>query len=131
MSQRQLFKFLRIFVLTALSIAVTLLVIWISDRLVGSPVKKLENSIYDLAFKSRSVNKHNTQFSLEDIVIVDIDNASIKELGRVQMWPRLYDAKVLKYISSGNPYAIGIDFLYTESDSLPPIYNSFRSQRDQ
>ena len=125
MSQRQLFKFLRIFVLTALSIAVTLLVIWISDRLVGSPVKKLENSIYDLAFKSRSVNKHNTQFSLEDIVIVDIDNVSIKELGRVQMWPRLYDAKVLKYISSGNPYAIGIDFLYTESDSLPPIYNSF------
>ena len=48
------------------------------------------------------------------VVIIGIDEYSLEELGR---WPfqRSMQASVIDYIASGNPAAIGIDILYTES----------------
>lgn len=102
--------------------------VWISNnRLVTSPVKKLENALYDLGYKSRSINPKHNQIRTDNIVVVDIDNASIRELGRVQLWPRLYDAQVIEKIAAGGAVAIGVDMLYTETDSLPAIYKHMMS----
>ncbi len=119
----------RVFVLSCCSLVITIFAIWLSDQLDSTPLKRLENSLYDLDFKRRSINKGHHTVRPDDVVIVDIDNASIAELGRVQSWPRLYDARVINHIAAGEPYTIGIDFLYTESDTLPLIYDSLLSIR--
>jgi len=121
-------KFVRALIISCLSIILTSGIVWISNnRLVTSPVKKLENALYDLGYKSRSINPKHTLIGTDNIVVVDIDNASIRELGRVQLWPRLYDAQVIEKVAEGGAIAIGVDMLYTESDSLPDIYKHMMS----
>ena len=86
------------------------------------PLKGLENQIVDLSFQVRTHNTELNRTKVDDIVIIDIDDASIRELGRPQLWPRSFDAKVIKYISEAKPKCIGIDYLYTEYDELPSYY---------
>jgi len=52
----------------------------------------------------------------QDIVIIDIDEASILELGRWP-WPRETHAKLLDVLSLSQPKAIGLDILFTEAQS--------------
>lgn len=122
--KQKIFKhFSKVLFLAILSIAITYFSVWLSRNYSTSdPIRKLENSIYDLAFQFRTVNNGFRFLKPDDIAIVTIDNESIHELGRVQAWPRLFDAEVIKYIAGGQPLAIGVDFLYTESDTLPAIY---------
>jgi adenylate cyclase len=58
-----------------------------------------------------------------------LDDASISKLGRPQQWPRLYDAEAIANVAAGKPYSIGIDYLFTENDSLPPVYSYILDQR--
>lgn len=90
--------------------------------MVSPPFDGLQNQLTDLAINIRSENAKISEVSLNDIVIVDIDDESIEVLGRPQLWPRLYDAQAINYVAEGNPKSIGVDFLYTESDSLTPVY---------
>jgi adenylate cyclase len=93
-----------------------------SANMVRSPLQAMEDEVVDLSFHLRKENAHYPVLKPEDVVIIAIDDYSIEQLGRSQSWPRSYDAKVINYIASGNPKAIGIDFLYTESDSLGSGY---------
>jgi CHASE2 domain-containing sensor protein len=86
------------------------------------PLRGFENQLTDLAFQTRTLNPAFTDLTPDDVVIIDIDDASIAELGRPQQWPRLYDARAIAHVAAGNPFAIGIDYLYTEADSLLPVY---------
>lgn len=86
------------------------------------PLKGLENQIIDLSFQVRTHNAKHDKVTVDDIVIIDIDDASIRELGRPQLWPRSFDASVIQYISQAHPKCIGIDYLYTEYDELPSYY---------
>lgn len=105
------------------SICLAVAILWVSNRLDYSPFQQIEDIIYDKALTARAKNSTlYSPLSYEDVVIVDIDNASIQELGRIQQWPRLYDAEVIKYLSKGEPLAIGVDILYTESDTLLSVY---------
>lgn len=89
-----------------------------------SPLAGIENQIVDLAFQVRAENRNHQRVKPEDVVIIDIDDASIEHLGRTQLWPRAYDATVIRNVAAGNPKAIGIDFLYTESDSMSSVYRN-------
>ena len=93
-----------------------------SAKMVRSPLQAMEDEVVDLSFHLRKQNQGYTQLDPDDVVIIDIDDYSIEQLGRAQSWPRSYDARVINYIASGGPKAIGIDFLYTESDSLGSGY---------
>lgn len=110
-------------VLGLTSVAIIETLVYVSAKMVRPPLEGMENQIIDLAFQVRKQSGQNKRISPEDIVIIDIDDASIAQLGRSQNWPRAYDARVINYIASGNPASIGIDFLYTESDSLPQPYS--------
>lgn len=101
----------------------------ISNNMLRSPLESMENQVTDLAFHVRKQNDRFKKVSPEDVVIIDIDDASIKNLGRPQLWPRSFDARVIDYVSSGKPRAIGIDFLYTEPDTLSPEYNRMLAER--
>lgn len=115
--------------LTALCLLMTFSVVYWSNRMVRSPLKGIENQLVDLSFQVRTTHRERTPLSLDQIVIIDIDDASIERLGRTQFWPRAYDAQVIRYINSGSPLAIGIDYLYTESDSLPSSYRQLLRSR--
>lgn len=87
-----------------------------------SPVRSLNEEITDLAYRVRGNTGLDSLVQVRDVVIVDIDNASIEALGRVQTWPRTYTARVLQHIRKGAPRAIALDLLYTEPDTLGPAY---------
>jgi len=108
--------------IAALSYGVAATATWLSSQMVRSPLEGLQNQIVDLAFQIPSKNLDFKNVTLEDIVIIDIDDISIEKLGRPQLWPRAYDAYAISYVASGLPKSIGVDFLYTESDSLSPVY---------
>lgn len=73
----------------------------------------LELKTYDLRTFLRT-RRHQS----EDIVIVDIDDYSIKKLGRYRNWPRWYYASVIDYLSSEKAKVVGIDILFPEPDTL-------------
>ncbi|MEW6482177.1 MAG: adenylate/guanylate cyclase domain-containing protein [bacterium] len=52
--------------------------------------------------------------AFDDVVIVDIDNESIRSLGRWQSWPRRYYAEVIDYIREGGAKAIGSDVAFVD-----------------
>lgn len=56
----------------------------------------------------------------EEIVIVDIDEKSLKELGRFGEWPRSYYAKVIDYINTDGAKVIGFDILFSEESKIFP-----------
>ncbi|MEN9640542.1 MAG: hypothetical protein RLZZ262_2411, partial [Bacteroidota bacterium] len=122
-------SFLAALVLAAIALAITVGMEQVSRTMVRSPLEGARNQILDLAFQVRPTNALLNRITPEDIVIVDIDDASIAELGRPQLWPRGYDAMVIDYLSSGNPRAIGIDYLYPETDELPNAYAQMLEQR--
>ncbi len=78
----------------------------------------MENKTYDL--RCNFMVGPSGEQNIDDVVIVDIDDASLAQLGRFQNWPRLYHAKVADYLAQGGAKAISFDIYFTESDSLKP-----------
>jgi CHASE2 domain-containing sensor protein/signal transduction histidine kinase len=65
--------------------------------------------VYDYFLSARA------EPSLSDIVVVEIDNASIAQLGRWP-WPRSVHAKLLEQIARAKPAAVVDDVLFTEAN---------------
>ncbi len=85
--------------------------------------KTFERKTYDLR---ETISAREER--IPEIVIVDIDNETLKELGRFQSWPRYNIAKVINVISRQSPKIIGIDFLFSEPDTVTlAIKNIFRT----
>lgn len=103
---------------------------------VTTTYKDFENKTYDLRFiyklnkfsfgrdieKSRKIHYIPRKVkTIDDIIIVDIDEKSLTKLGRFQTWPRIYHAKVIDYINSGGATLIGFDIFLSESDRISEI----------
>ncbi|OGC42905.1 hypothetical protein A2Y85_00160 [candidate division WOR-3 bacterium RBG_13_43_14] len=80
-----------------------------------------ERRIYDL--KYALVLKNN---KIENIVVVDIDEASLVKLGRYQNWPRVYFAQILQSLSKAK--VVGFDVFFGEPDTLPVEARKFYSK---
>jgi adenylate cyclase len=76
--------------------------------------EQIESKTYDLRLRLRNLMKEQPQS--EGIVIVAIDEESIKETGR---WPWRRDvmARLVDRISDARPKVIGIDVMFTEKES--------------
>lgn len=55
----------------------------------------------------------------DDIVIVDIDEKSLRELGQWP-WPRIHMAKILENLTESEVAAIGLDIVFSEPDNTSP-----------
>jgi adenylate cyclase len=82
-------------------------------------LESLNNRIYDIILVLSQ--NEQTEGSIDDIIVIDIDETSIAKLGQFSSWPNLFFAQAIDHISSGNPLAIGIDIFFTESDSLQEL----------
>ncbi|NIA31086.1 MAG: CHASE2 domain-containing protein, partial [Actinobacteria bacterium] len=54
--------------------------------------------------------------TIDDIIIIDIDNRSLEKLGRFSRWPRTYHSQIINYVTEGGALAIGFDVLFMERD---------------
>jgi adenylate cyclase len=74
----------------------------------------IESKTYDLRLNMRNLVKQ--QSPLQDIIIVVVDEKSVKEIGR---WPWRRDmmAVLINKISSGEPKVIGIDIMFLEPET--------------
>lgn len=76
--------------------------------------EQLESRVFDLRSHLKNFVRH--QPPPKDIVIVSVDEKSIKEIGR---WPWRRDvmAELINKISEGRPKVIGIDIMFTEREN--------------
>ncbi|MCG6908769.1 MAG: serine/threonine-protein kinase [Deltaproteobacteria bacterium] len=75
----------------------------------------LDLKVYDIMMKFRGQAD-----SPSNIVMVDIDDASIEKLGRWP-WPRSLIAKGVERINAGHPKVIGLNLLLTEPETSPGL----------
>ena len=76
--------------------------------------QSLDNRVRDFYFKFRGPQKAS-----EDIVIIDIDEKSIKELGQWP-WERDKFAQVLTNLANKGAGIIGLDIVFSEADKTSP-----------
>ena len=57
--------------------------------------------------------------SIEDIVIIDIDERSISELGKFSQWSRSYYPKIIKFLNDGGAVAVGLDIIFDKDIREP------------
>ncbi len=74
---------------------------------------------YDARMRSRTVGVE--QMSIDDVVIIDIDNTSVAPeeeggLGRYHNWPHAYHGQLINTVSSGNPAAIIFDIIFDQEN---------------
>ncbi|NUM71797.1 MAG: CHASE2 domain-containing protein, partial [Ignavibacteriaceae bacterium] len=128
-AHKKLFWFSGALVVSLLSASVSFVTEGVSNLLARPPLEAFSNEIISLALKANDFRDKGTDFPAEKFVIIEMDDASIEKLGRINQWPRAFDAEVIRYISSGNPSLIIPDLLYTESDTLPSYYKEILTFR--
>ncbi|MEW6102505.1 MAG: adenylate/guanylate cyclase domain-containing protein [bacterium] len=58
--------------------------------------------------------KEKRKSVIEDVVVIDIDNDTLRSLGRWQNWPRRYYAEVIDYVKKDGVKAVGFDIFFPE-----------------
>jgi len=76
--------------------------------------QSLDNRVRDFYFKFRGPQKAS-----DDVVIVDIDERSIKELGQWP-WERDKFAQILNNLTASGSGIIGLDIVFSEADKTSP-----------
>lgn len=79
-----------------------------------SHFQSLDNRVRDFYFKFRGHEKAS-----DDIIIIDIDERSIKELGQWP-WERDKFAQILTNLTTNNAGIIGLDIVFSEADKTSP-----------
>ncbi len=89
-----------------------------------------ENRVYDLKYTFRYPRGDTLQPPRphEQIIIVDVDDASLRELGRYQNWPRAYYARVIDQLRDAA--AVGVDIFFGEPDTLPTAARQYYDKPD-
>lgn len=83
---------------------------------VSRVIDKIELTVYDARFILKYAAA--SERTIEDVVIIDIDEKSIDKLGRFSSWPLAYFGDVLTYVSQGGAKSVAFDFFFTEPDKL-------------
>jgi len=88
-------------------------------------IEYLDYKLYDISHSMVNTNKKNIDSS---VIVVDIDELSLKYLGQWP-WSRLILAKLIRNISNAKPANIGLDIIFPEKDktSLNQIKHFFSS----
>jgi len=95
---------------------------WASYKItfVNSLLKGYEYISYDSRMRARTSGVE--QMSIEDVVVIDIDNTSVGPveeggLGRYHNWPHAYHGQLINTVSSGNPKALIFDIIFDEENT--------------
>ncbi len=85
------------------------LVVWLLAKIIAPDLMySYEAKTYDWRVEQKIYDAK----SIDDIVIIDIDERSNQELGKYSLWPRTYHSDLVKFLSDAGALAIGLDILY-------------------
>ncbi len=98
------------FLAGAITLAVGLLALIEPDALVA-PFRRIENATIDFRFKVF----RGPRPAAPDVVIVTVDEQSIREIGRWP-WSRTTQARLVEGIANGGAKVIGLDVIYSEPE---------------
>ena len=71
-----------------------------------------EYKSYDTRMKSQA--SFSEEASIDDVVIIDIEQNSVESLGNYHEWPHAYHGQLTDVVSSGNPKALIFDIIFDE-----------------
>ena len=90
---------------------------WLTSKVpvVERFLNQLDLLIYDYSLRMKLVD--TSKKKINDIIIVDIDEKSIAELGKFSNWPRAYFADAINYLNQSNAKQIAFDMFFTEPEA--------------
>jgi len=108
----------RVGVGAAIGLVVGLLVGW-GTQIEGFFLKSMLDGYEFLSYDARMKGKVSgvEEASIEDVVVIDIEQNSIENLGRFREWPYAYHGQLIDVVSSGNPKAILFDIIFDPENS--------------
>ena len=84
----------------------------ISGFVLTDLINGYEYKSYDSRMKSRA--SFGEEASIDDVVIIDIEQNSVESLGNYHEWPHAYHGQLTDVVSSGNPKALIFDIIFDE-----------------
>jgi adenylate cyclase len=101
----------------SISLAVAALIFILTEDIIFEfpPLKRAELSLVDLRFQQRGIIPHIADSS--NVVIVEINQESYKSLPEKWPWPKDYYARLVRNLKRAGAKAVGIDIVFTSSDS--------------
>ncbi|MFQ6616348.1 MAG: CHASE2 domain-containing protein [Fidelibacterota bacterium] len=108
----------RVGIAVLIALGVGLLVAW-GTRIDGFFLTSMLDGYEFLSFDARMKGKVAgvPEASVEDVVIIDIDQTSIETLGRLRDWPYAYHGQLIDVVTSGNPRALLFDIIFDPETS--------------
>ncbi|GAB4370814.1 MAG: adenylate/guanylate cyclase domain-containing protein [Calditrichia bacterium] len=98
--------------------------IWLLSQFILKPFFfRLEAQTYDWRLKRVIEEPQNP---IEDVVIVDVDERSVKKLGSYHQWPRTYWERLIRNLDSAGVKIIGTDFIFDPDLRHPEEDQAFR-----
>lgn len=96
----------------------TILIISITISLWPSLFNAFEAKSLDWRYKNRQAKLYADRqgATIDEIIILDIENRSLEKLGRFENWPRSYHSQVIDFVTNSGALAIGFDILFMEPD---------------
>lgn len=101
-----------------IALGVGLLVGW-GTRIEGFFLRTMLDGYEFLSYDARMKGKVAgvQEASIEDVVVIDIDQISIETLGRLRDWPYAYHGQLIDVVTSGNPRALLFDIIFDPESS--------------
>ncbi len=90
--------------------ALVVAIVFLGFFLHWSPLESMELKMYDLRAKLRADKQVGN-----DIIIVEVDDASVQQLGRWP-WPRAYTAELLDFLSEAGAKVLAVDLVYSDHE---------------
>ncbi len=75
---------------------------------------RYENQSYDARMRAKTNGVEEA--SIEDVVIIDIEQNSVVSLGNYHEWPHAYHGQLIDVVSSGEPKALIFDIIFDQKD---------------
>lgn len=108
----------RLYTGNLIGLVTAIVIILITEVLFPELFDNFEAKSLDLRYsaKIKKLTESRVGQTIDDIVIIDIDNRSLNQLGRYQQWQRDYYTEVIKFLSASKALVIGFDILFMERD---------------
>ena len=90
---------------------ISAMIVWLMANYIADDIMyQYEARTYDWRVKKKV--QEVEEFSIDTVVIIDIDGLAISKLGRHFRWPREYYAKLIKNLNDGGAKLIGLDIIF-------------------
>ncbi len=86
-------------------------IVWLLANYIANDIMyQYEARTYDWRVKKKVQDVE--EFSIDTVVVIDIDGRAVSELGKFSQWPRNYYPRLIKNLNAGGAKVIGLDIIF-------------------